>query len=322
MKERPLREIFVILGMLLSMAIPVALTQATVRVPPWAMHIKDNPTPYGYTVSLLLFLVPIFFVAQWHIRKSKRFDQKAFLWSAAVMAGIGTVLDIAFGYHFFEFPNTGATLGIRIRAWDWSTMSFVPDYLPVEEFGFYILGAIFMAAVYLWAGQNWVSQYERDDYDKAAELHPGLIQVSLPVVVFWLMGLAMGVGYGIVQGGGIPGYFLFVWVAGLLPTVALVRALKDFVNWHAMAFTFIALVFASIIWEASLAVPYLWWTYRPEQMLGIFIPGWANLPLEAVLVWCIGVWDAVLIYEFFRVFQRKEAPVREILFGARKEASS
>ena len=52
-------------------------------------------------------------------------------------------------------------------------------------------------------------------------------------------------------------------------------------------------------------------------MLGIFITGWANLPLEAVMVWCIGVWDAVLIYEFFRVFhRRKEEPVMHRLFGA------
>ncbi len=69
---------------------------------------------------------------------------------------------------------------------------------------------------------------------------------------------------------------------------------------------FSALVFISIIWEATLGVPYLWWTYRPEEMVGIFIPGWANLPIEAVMVWTIGVWDAVLIYETFRVLFRMD----------------
>ncbi len=322
MKERPLREIFIILGMLLSMAIPVILTLTRVKVPVWEMHLRDNPTPSGYTVSLLIFLVPILFVQRWHIRDGEHFDQKAFLSSAAVMAGIGTVLDILFGYHFFEFPNRAATLGIRVPAWNWSDMEMVPGYLPVEEFGFYILGAIFMASVYLWAGQNWLAAYERRDYLDAAIDHPRIIRFSPGVVVVWVIGLVAGLGYSYLTGGGIPGYFLFVWIAGLLPTVVLVRSLKEFVNWHAMAFAFIALVFASIIWEASLGVPYLWWTYRPEQLLGIFIPGWANLPLEAVLVWCIGVWDAVLIYEFFRVFHRKEEPVTHRLFGSPEAASS
>ena len=45
--------------------------------------------------------------------------------------------------------------------------------------------------------------------------------------------------------------------------------------------TFIALVFVSVIWEATLGVPYQWWTYREDEMLGIFVTAWANLPLEA-----------------------------------------
>lgn len=315
-REVPTREIGAIVAMLLCVAIPTALTHATVRVPVWAMHIKDNPTPYGYTVSLLLFLVPLVFVAQAHIRYGNMFDQKAFLGSAAIMAGIGAVLDVAFGYGFFEFPNQGATLGWRLPAWSWSEGKFIADYLPIEEFGFYILGAIFMAAVYLWAGQNWVSHYEREDYHEAARAHPKLIHFSPWVVAVWAVLIAAGVGYRMATQGGIPGYYVFVMVGGLLPTVALIRTVKNFVNWHAMAFAFVALVFVSIIWEASLGVPYLWWTYRHEEMLGIFIPGWANLPIEAVMVWTIGVWDAVLIYESMRIFFRQDLKPRHRLFGA------
>ena len=92
-------------------------------------------------------------------------------------AGIGTVLDIMLGYHFFQFPNQEATLGLRIPAWNWSDMSFVRSYLPVEEFGFYILGAIFMASIYLWAGQHWLSEYERKDYDLAAKAKSKMIRL-------------------------------------------------------------------------------------------------------------------------------------------------
>jgi hypothetical protein len=325
MKERPMREISVILQMLLAVAIPVALTLMTVKVPLREMIPGGNPTPWGYTVSLLIFLVPVLFVARGHIRDGKAYDKRAFYSSAAVMAGIGTVLDIMLGYHFFQFPNREATLGLRIPAWDWSNMTFVRSYLPVEEFGFYILGAIFMASIYLWAGQHWLSEYERKDYDDAAKAHQGMIHLRLrpSVVVVWLVGLAIGLVYRFSNDGGVAGYFLFVWIGGLLPTVVLSRTMKKFVNWHAMAFAFIALVLVSIIWEATLGVPYEWWTYREDEMLGIFITGWANLPLEAVMVWCIGVWDAVLIYEFFRVFHRKEEDtVMHRLFGIPQEKSS
>jgi len=320
MKERPMHAISIIIQMLLAVAIPVALTLLTIKVPLLEADPLANPTPRGYTVSLLIFLVPIIFVLRGHLRDGKRFDKWAFYSSAGVMAGIGTLLDIMFGYSFFNFPNTAATLGIRIPAWDWSSMGFVRSYLPVEEFGFYILGAIFMASIYLWAGQHWLSAYERGDYDEAAMAESKLIRFRPIVVLYWIVGLAIGVVYGLSTGGGMPGYFLFVWIAGLLPTVALIRTLKEFVNWHAMAFAFISLVFVSVIWEASLGVPYQWWTYREGQMLGIFITGWANLPLEAVMVWCIGVWDAVLIYEFFRVFHRKEKDrVVDRLFGLPQE---
>jgi uncharacterized membrane protein YiaA len=185
----------------------------------------------------------------------------------------------------------------------------------VEEFAFYILGAIFMASVYLWACENWVSAYGRSGYHEVAKAHTRIIQLSPVAVGVWLAITAAGLAYRALNGGGLPGYFLFVMTAGVLPTVVLIRTVKEFVNWHGMVFAFFSLVFISIIWEASLAVPYGWWSYRDEQMLGIFIHGWANLPIEAVMVWTIGVWDAVLIYECFRIFFRMEKKWSHRLFG-------
>lgn len=315
MRDPPVRDIRIIVGMLLCVAVPAALTLATIRVPVPEMHLPGNPSPLGYTVSLLLFLVPVAIISRWHLSTGNDFDRRAFLWSAVVMAGIGAALDVLFGYAFFEFPNAGATLGLRLPAWSWSAMAFVPDYLPVEEFAFYILGAIFMACTYLWAGENWVSAYGRTDYHEAARAHPCLIQLSPTAVGVWLVIVAGGLAYRALNGGGVPGYFVFVMVGGALPTVVLIRTVKEFVNWHAMAFAFFSLILVSIIWEASLAVPYQWWNYRHGEMLGIFIHGWGDLPIEAVMVWTIGVWDAVLIYECFRIVFRMDRKISHRLFG-------
>ena len=51
--------VFVMLAML---AVPAGLTLHVVRAPA-ALSIPPNATPYGYTVSLLLFLIPIAVIA-------------------------------------------------------------------------------------------------------------------------------------------------------------------------------------------------------------------------------------------------------------------
>lgn len=304
-----------LLAMAAVVAVPVLLTLATVQVPVAEAGGTDNPTPYGYTVSLLLFIVPVATIAVWHLRFGHPADKRAFLGCAALMAGLGAMLDFFFGYHFFTFPNTGATMGVRLPAWNWGEMSWVPDYLPIEEFGFYIFGALFMISVYLWADQNWLSLYESDEYDRGARAHPRIVQFSPHAVGVWLLVVGSGIGYRYLQDGGFPGYFVFLMGVGLLPSILLVRTVKKFVNWQALGFAFGGLVLISIIWEVTLAVPYDWWNYKPDQMLGIQLHAWANLPLEEVSLWLVGVWDAVMFYELFRILMRKEGKLRHRLLG-------
>lgn len=46
-----------------------------------------------------------------------------------------------------------------------------------------------------------------------------------------------------------------------------------------------------------MAIPYRWWGYQKDQMMGVFIKAQCDLPLEAVLVWVLGTWATVMIYE-------------------------
>jgi hypothetical protein len=328
LKPIPAREIKIILGMIVVVAIPVFLTHATVRVPVTQITTTDNPTPYGYTVSLLLFLLPVLAIALWHIKHGNQFDKRAFLWCAVLMATLGAFLDFFFGYAFFEFPNEGATLGIRLPAWSWGQRQWIGEYLPLEEFGFYIFGSLFMVSVYLWADLNWLARYDpdaradedawEDTYTKAARAHPKIIEMSPHALGVWAGLLAIGIGGRWLSDGGFPGYYVFLMGAGILPSLLLVRTVKRFVNWHALSFAFAGLVLISVIWEATLGLPYQWWTYRHDQMLGIYLHAWGGLPVEEVTLWLVGVWDAVMFYELFRIlFRMDDRKVRDRWLGVR-----
>lgn len=313
--ELPGREIRRILVGLLTIAIPTALTLATVRVPVTEMHTVDNPTPYGYTVSLLIFLVPVLTIAVWHGRHGSEHERRAFFKCVALMAGLGTLLDFAFGYSFFEFPNQAATVGLRLPAWSWGDMRWIPDYLPIEEFGFYIFGALFMISAYTWADQVWLDRYDPDQYRDFAQAVPRVLTFSPQALGVWAALVAAGILFRWQADGGFPGYFVFLMTAGLLPSLVLVRTVKGFVNWHALGFAFAGLVLVSIVWEATLGLPYEWWTFRSDQMLGIYIHAWGGLPVEEVTLWLVGVWDAVLFYELFRILSYMERRPRAALFG-------
>ncbi|MGA7339337.1 MAG: hypothetical protein WBX18_01980, partial [Terracidiphilus sp.] len=74
-----------------------------------------------------------------------------------------------------------------------------------------------------------------------------------------------------------------------------------FINWRALSLTLFMILLISLFWEATLAVPYGWWGYEPQQMLGLFIGAWAGLPLEAVLVWISVTYTTTIVYEVLKV---------------------
>ena len=298
-----------LIGMTLIIAIPGFLTMATIKDAPSA---ESPDTPYGYTVSLTLFLIPALTIGVWHLfHPGHIVHRRALTRSALAITVMGFLLDIGFGYHFFVFPNRGATLGIRIPAWDFNSMAFTPEgYLPIEEFGFYLLGSLFVLAVYIWADLNWLPDYQPDEYAQLAGKHPKLIRMSTGAAIAWPLLVVAGFVYkryaAPVYNDDFPGYFIFIMVLGFLPTFLFLRGISPFVNWRAFGFTFAILLLISLMWEATLGVPYGWWDYQHEQMLGITFKAWANLPLEAVLLWLVIAWDCVIAYELFRIFGHME----------------
>jgi hypothetical protein len=115
MARIPLRSEFkVLLGMGAVLLVPFALTLLTIKEPrPIVSDLAGNPTPYGYTWSLTLFVIPVAVLATWvTARKHSAVQKRAFWLTAALLSGAGILLDVCFGLNFFTFVNHRATLGI------------------------------------------------------------------------------------------------------------------------------------------------------------------------------------------------------------------
>ena len=110
MQER--RAFLVIFAIAAAIVIPAGLTLRTVVHPVILQATSDNPTPFGYTWSLLLFIIPIGALGWWFARRPDlQFPRKAFWRTLAVLTPLGFALDLLFGNAFFVFPNESATLG-------------------------------------------------------------------------------------------------------------------------------------------------------------------------------------------------------------------
>jgi hypothetical protein len=317
-----------IMAVIVIIGVPSFITLWAVRTRPDAHFVRDNPTPYGYTISLLLFLSPVMTMA-WQLLKnpSHAVHRRALFWATGTITLIGFVLDLIFGYSFFTFKNTGAVLGYYLPAWSWGQMAWVPSYLPIEEFAFYILGSLFMLTTYLWIEWSWLEDEVVMDRRNGAKRVEKLIEINPKTFVAWVVAIIAGVLYkrylGVEEG--FAGYYLFIMVLGFLPTVLFLNGIQNFVNWRAFSIAYGILMFVELMWEVTLAIPFDWWNYQGAQMLGIRSRAWHGLPLEAALLWIVVAWDCIIAFELFRVYFHMDAEsdegvtVKHALFGKKKD---
>jgi hypothetical protein len=308
-----------IMAMIVIIAVPAFLVLCGVRAIPGKFYENGNPTPYGYTISLLLFLSPVTTMGYQLLKTAHQgVHRRAFIWAVCSITLIGFTLDIIFGASFFTFKNTGATLGILLPAWSFEKMSWIPNYLPIEEFAFYILGSLFMLTMYLWIERSWLEDEQGMDRQNSASRVKKLVQVNPRTLVFWIGCIVAGVAYKkfIDPVPGFPGYYLFIMVIGFLPTVLFMKGIQNFVNWRAFAMAYGVLMFVELMWEVTLALPFDWWNYQAPRMIGIRANPWHELPIEAALLWVVVAWDCIIAFELFRVyFHMDDVPVKHVLFG-------
>jgi hypothetical protein len=101
---------------------------------------------------------------------------------------------------------------------------------------------------------------------------------------------------------GFPSYFCFLVATGLVPATGFLETARPFINWRAFSLTLFLIVLVSLLWEATVAVPYGWWGYQPQQMIGLFIGAWSELPIEAVCVWVAVTYATTIIFEIIKLW--------------------
>ena len=298
-------------AMIAMVAAPAALTLHTVQISSVVDVSQKNPSPFGYTVSLLLFAVPIVGIGFWFVpQEGVRISKKAFWWTIGLLFPVGAALDFLFAHIFFTFPNPEATLGWKAPA--------LHGGVPVEEYLFYFLGFVAVLLMYIWLDGYWLHAYaveeeapERVDFDRLLGFHPGSAVLGVVLIV-------AAIGYKrffSTEPQGFPGYWTFLVTGALAPSAALYSSAREVVNWRAFSLTFFVILLMSLVWEATLAVPYGWWGYQGRQMMGLRVTAWAGLPIEAVVLWMAVTFTTVLVYETVKRWKASGKPMRRAMLG-------
>ena len=299
------------MAMLAIVAVPAGITLHTVRVPA-VLHIPgDNPTPYGYTWSLLLFVVPVVVIAGWFLPSEKvRISKRAFWRTIGILVPIGCGLDFFFAHKFFYFQNPAATVKIGAPALGGS--------VPIEEYAFYFTGFLTILLLYIWLSEYWLAAYNIADFDSEARQAGRLIGFHLQSLLVALALIAVAFLYKKFRSPfpeGFPGYFTVLVLGGLAPSTSFFPVARRLINWRAFSLTIFMVLLISMFWEATLAVPYGWWGYQKTAMMGLFIGAWSGLPVEAVAVWIAVSYGTVIVYEIVRIWQASGKKARHAFLG-------
>lgn len=307
--------IVIVVAMLAMIAVPAAITLRTVHIPTPLMPVAPGSTPYGYTVSLSLFIVPIIVIAVWFLpSEGLHLPRKSFWRSLAILVPLGCLLDVVFAQWFFTYPNTGATLRVLAPA-------FGP-WVPIEEYIFYLTGFVADLLLYVWLGEFWLAAYNVPDYPGEAkkvqrllQFHPtSLVLAALLIAAAWFYKKHFALP---ADQAGFPGYFAVLIIGGFLPAMTFFPVARRFINWRALSFTVFFMLLVSLLWEATLALPYNWWNFQHPQMIGLFIGAWSQLPIEDIFVWIAVTYATVIVFEVMKVLIASGRPARQALLGKR-----
>ena len=86
------------------------------------------------------------------------------------------------------------------------------------------------------------------------------------------------------------------------------------INWRALSLTLFIILLPSLLWEATLGVPYGWWGFQDHAMIDVRIAAWSRLPIKKC-AWIAVTYATVIVYEIVRRWQASEKRVWRALLG-------
>lgn len=305
---------WLVAAMLAMIGVPAYFALHTVRVPSTPIPFTPDPSPYGYTLSLLLFIVPIAIIALWFIpREGVKVAQKAFWWTIAILFPLGALLDFFFASRFFLYPNAGATLRIKAPA--------LGQWVPIEEYAFYLTGFLAVLLLYIWLDEYWFAAYtapeeERPRFERLLRFHPESLFLAAALIV----GAFLYRHFFAPELSGFPAYFVFLVLGALVPSAMLLPMARPMINWRAFSLTLFMILLISLLWEVTLALPYGWWNFQDDAMIGLRITAWARLPIEEIFVWMMVSYTSIIVYETVKRWQASGRKAMHAFLGSAKSS--
>jgi hypothetical protein len=180
------RRLYTMIGrMLVVLAAALAITMLPVDVAPEPPFEAGGSVRYGYTISLVLFALPVAGMVVWFLMRRDRTKHhwEAFRATLLVIVVLWSALDVFLANTLFVFPDPEATLGIEVFSYH-PELGWRP-HVPIEEFLFYMSGSAFLVLAYIWASEVWYPTATRgsDEYQLQAPRLVGDRQFHLPTVV-------------------------------------------------------------------------------------------------------------------------------------------
>ena len=337
--------LIIIVFTFLLLTVVTWITVLTIDEPMMAEHqINLTASPFGYTVSLVLVIVPFLVLLYWYLKYPNRHKAhwRCLVRVCLLLTFAWLLLDILFAASIFYFPNCAATLGIRLPGYVPGS-GFQP-VIPIEEFLFYLFSALSLMMIYIWSSEVWFGKYALPDHihrQRGRQVIPivnfnpqilaiGVVLIILAIIIQRIFGhdpnvppgapqipavCAMPQPHGFTSGKVFPLYFTLLVALIVLPSIFLFNKSKEFINAGALHMTILIGTLISLIWETTMAIPYGWWGYQPDFMLGIYVAPWYNLPLESVILWITAGWSTIFMYEFFRLQCVTNLPLFVLMFG-------
>jgi hypothetical protein len=310
----------------------------TPKLPPMLWQDLEYTSKYGYSWSLVLLYLPLAFLGIWYVlyrdKLQLRSVMKANAWIVFLTALLWIALDVFFANLLFRFPDQNAHFRFTtIPGYLWrddcatiSTLLRLSCYrrsIPLEEVLFYLGGAALIAMMYMWASEDFYGAYtlRRHVYTIRAKQSGPLVDWNAKII---LIGLGI-LGAGILikklapwhdNHDGLPDYLFAELLIVFVPLSALYNRVQMFTNSRAFIFVVVLEILVSLVWEATLAVPYGWWNYQRSAMIGITVRAWSSLPIEACGLWVSVGWGATFVYEATKIKAVTGKTWRQVLFGA------